>query len=1339
MSSSGKRLLARLPGTGIVLAVLVLVLLAPQATATSAGPTPSLTTGQDDYSPESVVDFHGTGFVAGARYALPVRRPDGSIVLVDPVTLAAKRGWDVVTAAADGTISYGYKLDGIQGTYEARAYPLDWAGDWNSKPIATVFFTDKAQADIDQCANGSIGSAASCPGSGGGGDWQNGDLNGNNSNYREGDSVPFRITFSGLSGSSSVTIKWQATNAPSFHAYDYLTTWKRTVGSANPCDGVAGCNLGSPTSTFAIPTDPTVAPGCGFVGSQIPGVFTMWGATITSVSAYGLSGCASTSSNTENSITITFTATTSTPVLAWGGHIADQSSWGLGRAAGSISGSPYHMALDECSFSCGSQDRALQAGQNSGVLPIPDLTTTASPSSGAVGDPFTDTAIVTGTSPSGFPGGSVAFYYCGPGVTPPDCSLGGSLVGTVTVVPAQANPAYTGTATSPSFTPQSPGVYCFRAEYVPGPGVPYSPIDHTDQSLECVTAGSIAELESGSLQISKVLNPGGSGFDTSTAFAIQYACDTGGPAGTVDLAGGQSETIDGIPLGSSCTVSEPTLPAAPAGYTWGTSILGSPTAPAAANETRSVTVTNTLSQGTGSLKVTKTLDTGGSSFDTGATFTIAYDCGGGVSGTVGLTGGSSTTISGIPGGSVCTVSEPNTPDAPVGYTWSVAVTGSPAGPITAGVTQEATVANSLVRDTGSLKVSKTLDTGGSSFDAGTKFSIAYDCGGGTSGTVQLAGGEDQTISAIPTGSTCTVGEPGPPAAPTGYSWSVVVTGSPTGAIAKDQTASVTVANTLKHETGSLMIAKTLSSGGSGFDTSTKFSIGYDCGGGVSGIVQLAGGQNTTIDGIPTGSVCTVSEPSPPSPPAGYSWGTLITGSPTPAIVKGAPVSVTVANSLTRDTGSLQISKVLTLNGSSFSPTTKFSIAYNCGGAISGTVQLAGGESSTIPGIPTGSVCTVTESSVPAAPPTYVWTTTVAGSPTAAIAKATTTSVTVTNALNPTCAEDPGRAELLTRTVITGNPAGGGTGNPGSPVNYLTVQAAYNAAKASGNANEVIGLYSKTTENVLLDGAKSMTITQCQSAQITAAIKTKPVWDITSTGKLTIVGPDAAGGTIGWLIESGGNDIKSVRSTGGTTYGIKITGSNNSVSFNSVSGSPVGIRVEGNANDLRGGTVSGNTTGIEIGPNATGNAFRTATVGPNTGNGIVVYGPGNTVRDDTFTGNSLNGVLVSGSGNTIYNNSAYANKQDGFKATGANTVFDSDKAYKNTGAGFETSSTATGTKFVNDQSNNGSSGGSSENAGAEYKLAVLAVNGGGNSADTIGIPKKTSPTKCSTFPAAGSCE
>src|SRR5262245_12505517 len=285
-------------------------------------------------------------------------------------------------------------------------------------------------ANLDQCANGAFGSTQDCPGAAASdGNWQNGDLNANNSHFREGDSVPFRIVFSGLSGSNSVTIHWQVTNTPAQHAYDYLTTWNRTVTSANPCDGVASCVLASPTSTKAIPADPTLAAGCGFLGSQIAGVFTMWGGTISSVSAYGLSGCAPTSSNTNNTITINFTASSANPVLAWGGHIASSIDWGQGHSASAISGSPYHMALDSCSFNCGAQDRALKAA---GVLPEPTIVTQVSSTTAVVGlTSITDQATLTG--PNGPVTGSVAFFVCGPtgGATP--CVSGGAAAGTKTL------------------------------------------------------------------------------------------------------------------------------------------------------------------------------------------------------------------------------------------------------------------------------------------------------------------------------------------------------------------------------------------------------------------------------------------------------------------------------------------------------------------------------------------------------------------------------------------------------------------------------------------------------------------------------------------------------------------------------------------------------------------------------------------------------------------------------------------------------------------------------------------------------------------------------------------
>ncbi len=257
--------------------------------------------------------------------------------------------------------------------------------------------------------------------------------------------------------------------------------------------------------------------------------------------------------------------------------------------------------------------------------------------------------------------------------------------------------------------------------------------------------------------------------------------------------------------------------------------------------------------------------------------------------------------------------------------------------------------------------------------------------------------------------------------------------------------------------------------------------------------------------------------------------------------------------------------------------------------------------------------------------------------------------------------------------------------------FPTVQAAYNAA-ANG---DVICVFTNTEENVVLgapNGNKSLTITQCTSAQVTAADNSLPVWKISSTGALTIIGPDAKNGSIGWLIEGSGHDIKAVRATGASQVGIKITGSNNKVSFNSVSGSPVGVRIEGTGNDVRGGTVSGNAAGVQLGTTASGNSFGGATVRNNAGVGILVQGPGNTLN-----GNQVNG------------NTGVASHGIHVTATAPNTVLKSNKS------------------------------GNPENGGAEYQLDVDAIDQGGNRADGIQIPKTTAPEKCPLFAAAGTCE
>src|SRR5947209_16153734 len=79
-------------------------------------------------------------------------------------------------------------------------------------------------ANLDQCGNGPALPGTSCPPG-----WQDGNINSSNSHYAEGDSVPFRLVLTGLTdGAHTVVIQYDAIDATK-HAYDYLTSFGRSV------------------------------------------------------------------------------------------------------------------------------------------------------------------------------------------------------------------------------------------------------------------------------------------------------------------------------------------------------------------------------------------------------------------------------------------------------------------------------------------------------------------------------------------------------------------------------------------------------------------------------------------------------------------------------------------------------------------------------------------------------------------------------------------------------------------------------------------------------------------------------------------------------------------------------------------------------------------------------------------------------------------------------------------------------------------------------------------------------------------------------------------------------
>ena len=234
-------------------------------------------------------------------------------------------------------------------------------------------------ANLDQCANGPAPSPPSDGCNVDATDWVNGNLGGSKANYREGDSIPYRMTFDNLSlASHTVTIEWDTTKSDK-HAIDYLTSFNQSVLNANPCLGVTGCNFATGT-TFAIPVDPQVAGG-GV--TPIPGNFTLYGGSITAVSAYTYPDGTGFTGDKTASITLTFTASVVNPVLAWGGHIASRADWGLTNSAVSIPGSPYHTRLIDLDGSGGNQDRSLSAAavvRRAGSFP-PTHAATAAPES----------------------------------------------------------------------------------------------------------------------------------------------------------------------------------------------------------------------------------------------------------------------------------------------------------------------------------------------------------------------------------------------------------------------------------------------------------------------------------------------------------------------------------------------------------------------------------------------------------------------------------------------------------------------------------------------------------------------------------------------------------------------------------------------------------------------------------------------------------------------------------------------------------------------------------------------------------------------------------------------
>ena len=739
------------------------------------------------------------------------------------------------------------------------------------------------------------------------------------------------------------------------------------------------------------------------------------------------------------------------------------------------------------------------------------------------------------------------------------------------------------------------------------------------------------------------------------------------------------------------------------------------------------------------------------------------------------------TMTDIPTGYRCVVTEPTVPSAPPDHEWVLApssITGSPAT-ITKDVTASVTVTNELgsaAPELGSLVIKKNLADGGSGFAPTTTFSIHYDCGDGFVGDVDVApsNASGATVGNLPVGSVCTVTENSPlPAPPTGYSWGTpVITGSP-ATILVVESVTVTVGNSLTRDTGSLVIKKTLSNTDAA-SVPASFTIHYNCGGVYAGDVSVAAAGQATVNNIPTGSICTVTEPSL-TPITGYTWASpVVTGSPTAPITKGNTVEVTVANSITRDRGSLSILKTLS-NPAGASVASQFSIHYNCGGSYAGDVLVTAGDASgaTITGIPTGSTCTVSENPLPSPPYLYAW-----GAPSYSPSNqvtVTTKGQTVTVSVVNSIARDPGWCVKQPVQDVLNPSTGIYPGNKGPDVVVhvdlgQSVQLAVNGATDSNNDGFIIVAVSGQPGSQLGGSAKQKVAVAANygtakpfaligcSVTLTGGGTDPAVW-IKSTASSRNITVNSRTTNIFLMDLHGASSAAGVEADGANRYlrnegntgainnvtGIKVLGDNNTVHNGAANGSTGdGVYVSGNGNLLTDtNSMSNKGNGFNVVGTANQlvrlNAGEKAT--PNGADGVHVVGNGNALSEITAYANALDGIDVAGATNTLSANVAgdggKGNGQSGFRVAGAGNSLQTNTARANTGDGFTVTlgTSVSPNRLKSNQSNTGTSGSTLENKGAEYRLTGSVKNdGGGNAADTIVVPKTTSPTKCTALPA-----
>ena len=272
-------------------------------------------------------------------------------------------------------------------------------------------------------------------------------------------------------------------------------------------------------------------------------------------------------------------------------------------------------------------------------------------------------------------------------------------------------------------------------------------------------------------------------------------------------------------------------------------------------------IVNTYESAPGSLVVTKTI--AGSAAGEQGEVVLHVSCDNGLEQDItipaGATGDTSTTIDDLPAGTTCTVTETANGSSST-VTVTVDTEGSPAT-IPAGDDTVVLLTNTYESAPGSLVVTKTI--AGSAAGEQGEVVLHVSCDNGLEQDITIPAGAtgdtSTTIDDLPAGTTCTVTETA-----NGSSSTVTVTvdteGSPATIPAGDDTV-VLLTNTYESAPGSLVVTKTIT--GSAAGEQGEVVLHVSCDNGLEQDITIPAGAtgdtSTTIDDLPAGTTCTVTE------------------------------------------------------------------------------------------------------------------------------------------------------------------------------------------------------------------------------------------------------------------------------------------------------------------------------------------------------------------------------------------------------------------------------------------------------------------------------------------------